>query len=141
LAKRQQAYADYKLAFENLEACCVWSLGKVAKADKGTILQNSAISKMNKALGSVMNEKQLKDAIDDSIEDAAIIDGQNVAHETIHPAISPEDQKTLNYKLYGKDQGSFMNILQGVAYLIQTGFNVLTGSKVSVPDSLAMKPA
>ena len=129
MSERQNAYAEYTQALENEAACCAWSLGDVPGNDV-KYLENPVLKPMVTALGHVMNHVQLKKLIDDDIEDVAInqSDKAQKNDEDFIPGLPREEQKNLFYKIYGYEQGSFLNILQGSAYAIQAGWRALTGN-------------
>lgn len=139
LAKRQQAYLDYTYALENLSKCCIWTLGEVDdKQDKhGEITSHPDIIQMRDTLAPLTSTQQLRDFIDDSKEDQLIAEADKIkAQITLFDRHLDKEKADLYFKIYGLNQGGFLAILEGVGYVIKTGFislkNAIT-SKASEP--------
>jgi hypothetical protein len=132
MSKRQTAYAELTYARENLEACCGWSVGKVAPEMDNEFKGNEHIKNMMDALAPVMLKEQMKDIIEDRIEDA-LIDGaeqnfdSSVRNNPLMQGFSSADQKTLIHNLYAKDQGSYFYIFQAAALIVQTAYKSASG--------------
>ncbi len=122
LAKRQQVYADYIYALENLETCCAWSMGPAQ--ENAQVLDVAVIQQMLTTLTPVMNRAQLQRIIAANVQDQAIAQSEQrfldeiVRNPVLHNA-SVEQQRALLYRLYGMDQGSTLSILQSVVFIIR----------------------
>jgi hypothetical protein len=126
LAKRQQAYADYKHALENLSKCCIWTLGEVNqdKVKAHEVTQNEAIHDMMITLAPLTSAQQLRDFIDDTVEDELIDEANKVkAQVMVFDHHLDKEKMDLYFKIYGYNQGGFLAIFEGLGFAIKNGFN------------------
>ncbi len=130
MAKRQTAYAEYTYAFENLETAAAWCFIDADVEAETALLRNPVVRGMVNALTPVMSKEQMKHI---KIEDETIAQGEldvNAELET-NPLIkdfSAAEQKELMFKLYGKDQGSYLYIFQAAALIIQNAWKSVSNS-------------
>ncbi|KTD23366.1 Uncharacterised protein [Legionella lansingensis] len=124
LGQRKTAYVEYTEALENLARCCVWSLGDVK--DSSELRKSPAIQEMIRTLAPVTNDAQLREFIDDKVEEEFIEDAKSIRDDIkfFDHQLSQEENQ-MYFKIYGYKHGSFLDILQGISYAIQTGFNAL----------------
>ncbi|WED43786.1 hypothetical protein [Legionella cardiaca] len=120
MGQRKYAYAEYTEALENLARCCHWTLGEVRDE---SILNNPSIEEMRKVLAPLMNEQQLRDFIDDKVEDKIIEEAETTKQDTtfFEHRLNPEENQ-LYFKIYGYQQGTFLDILKGIGYAIRNSF-------------------
>lgn len=120
---RKHVYTEYTDALENLAKCCIWTLGEVSSK---AVTENEAVKAMINTLAPVTSEQQLRDFIDDKVENQFIKQADHVKEElTFADYHLNQEQNRLYFKIYGYKQGNFLDILQGVGYAIKNGFNAL----------------
>ncbi|PJD93463.1 MAG: hypothetical protein CK426_08775 [Legionella sp.] len=79
LAQRNTAVAEYEESLKLLVATCNWSLGQTAEENTQKLTQAKVIRDMMTCLYPVLTEKQVRDLIDDKIENEFIAELQ--AHD------------------------------------------------------------
>lgn len=128
LGKRQAAYLDYTSALENLSKCCIWTLGVVSpeQARDPEFMNNPAIEDMKTTMAPLMSSQQLRDFIDDKVEDGVIAEADQIKKDImIFDEHLPKEKVDLYFKIYGYKQGGFLAILEGVWATISSGFTSL----------------
>ena len=131
LAKRQQAYLDYTYALENLSKCCIWSLSEVndLEAHNHAITNNEAIREMIDTLAPLTSTQQLRDFIDDKIEDELVKEANQVReHVTLFDKHLDKEKADLYFKVYGYKQGGFLAIMEGMGFAIKNAFTSLANT-------------
>ncbi len=128
LGRRQHAYAEYTSALENLSKSCVWALGEVSsEPTKHVEIKNHpAIKEMIATLAPLTSSQQLRDFIDDSVEDEYISDAEQTRENmTLFDEHLDREKVDLYFKIYGYKQGGFLAILEGMGYAIVSGFTAI----------------
>ncbi|WP_133127967.1 hypothetical protein [Legionella nagasakiensis] len=121
--RRQQAYADYTQALENLVKCCIWTLGDVKQE---RVIDHPAVKEMIDTLAPVTSAQQLRDFIDDRVEDGFVERAEETKRNTeLLDQHLNQEQADLYYKIYGYQQGGVLAILKGIGYAIKNGFKTL----------------
>ncbi|KTD12115.1 hypothetical protein [Legionella jamestowniensis] len=126
LGQRKAAYAEYTSALENLSMCCTWTLGNVETRKMETFKNIEVLNGMITTLAPITSAQQLRDFIDDKIEDHFVEHAKAVKeHITLFDReLNPEENK-LYFKIYGYKQGNFLDILQGIAFAIKNSFRAV----------------
>ena len=126
LGLRQNAYNDYAESLEALKQVCDWTLNmhNVQKATAN--MKCEPVKNMMALLVTLMNETQLRDVLNDKIEDQFVAqakqnNGKEVQVQGLK-LLDAEQAKNLNFKVYGYEQGGFLAVLQGIGYAIRSGF-------------------
>lgn len=123
LGRRKQAYIEYTQALENLVKCCIWTLGQV---EKDSITNHPAVKGMIDVLAPVTSAQQLRDFIDDRVEDGFVEQAEETKKQTeLLDQHLNQEQADLYYKIYGYQQGSILAILKGIGYIIKNGFKTV----------------
>lgn len=117
MGRRQQAYVEYNFALQNLIRCCIWALGETKNAN----LKNcKAITEMMNVLDPLVDEKTLRDCIDNSVENE-LVQNKKESIQAFGQHLKRE-QADLYFKMYGYKQGGFIAIFEAVSYAILTAF-------------------
>jgi hypothetical protein len=143
LGKRQQAYIEYEAALENLARCCIWTLGEVpaTEAKDHHIEGNTAVQGMIQTLAPLTNAQQLRDFIDDKIEDGVVEEAQKMKQETtVFDMHLDKKKEELYFNIYGYKQGGFLAILKGIGYAIQNAFSSAKAAFTSKEPEAAAEP-
>lgn len=129
---RQTAYKEYQQALDNLVKCCIWSLGQVE--DQG-IRNLAQINLMIETLAPLTSENQLRDFIDDAVEEGFVQDAEEIrARVVAFDERLNQEQVGLFYGLYGYQQGSFSQVFNGLRYIVAEGFRTLKEKVQSLFD-------
>lgn len=135
LAKREQAVKEYQLALSNAIATWSWVIGdKTNNKNKSTFIQiakqNTDSADKNRlmalfdALAPLMNEEQIKNATDNSVEGAFVAkaDHSEVKLDLFNRPLSNQE-KALYFGIYGYQQGSYADIGKGLWQLASYAVN------------------
>ncbi|BCA97050.1 hypothetical protein TUM19329_34110 [Legionella antarctica] len=128
LGRRQHAYAQYINALENLSKSCVWTLGEVdsEQSSRVDIKNHPAIKEMIATLAPLTSSQQLRDFIDDRVEEEFVSEAQQIRDNfTLFDEHLDREKVDLYFKIYGYKQGGFLAILEGMGYAIVSGFIAL----------------
>lgn len=120
---RQSIYQEYKQSLDNLVNCCIWSLGRV---ENQAVFDLPAIEEMIRILAPLTSEHQLRDYIDDQIDDRFVQDAEAVrGREVAFDARLNQEQVGLYYGIYGYQQGSATQVFNGLCYLVLVGLDAI----------------
>ena len=143
MGRRRHAYVEYTSALENLSKCCIWTLGEIPQEiiKQTEIIENLAIKEMIITLAPLTSAQQLRDFIDDKVEDEIVIESDKIKSDTtLFDQHLDKEKMDLYFKIYGYKQGGFLSILEGVAYAIKNGFIALKTAVVSMVHSDSEEP-
>lgn len=114
VGERRGVYEKYTKSLEDLKQCCNWTLNS---GDLGCVcdnLQLDTVKEILPTLAPLMNKKELENVLHDTIE-------RDLLNQT---GIDFDKQNhTFEYKMYGYQQGSFKDVMNGIGYAIQNAFN------------------
>ena len=114
VGERRGVYEKYTKSLEDLKQCCNWTLNS---RDYGLVKNNlelDTVKEILPTLAPLMNKKELENVLHDGIE-------RNLLAQT---GIDFDKQNhTFEYKMYGYQQGSFKDVMNGIGYAIQNAFN------------------
>ena len=130
--QRQNAYAEYNSALENLAGSCVWTFNGLEDMQKlNAIIDNENIQLMMGTLAPLTNEDQIRTFVDDDKVERCIAEMKRFKQDvTFHDyPIDPDKY----FKMYGYEQGHTLSVLGGIVYAIQTGFRALKEAFNSEP--------
>ncbi len=147
LAKdRDAAYKEYEESLASLHRCCDWAINNGTETTQ-KIMEDDAVKNMLRELSLAMTIEQMKDIIADGMEPTYFktlaSPEQNITDEDLlKEAYKLYDQKkeqTLNYKLYGYDQGgSIAGVLMKMAvYLKQVSTQAVKDAVVYLSNATA----
>ena len=126
LGRRQHAYAEYTSALENLSKSCIWTLGEVSPDQKQTLESHPVIREMIATLAPLTSSQQLRDFIDNSVEDEYVSEAEKTRENlTLFDEHLDSEKRDLYFKIYGYKQGGFLAILEGMGYAVVNGFTAL----------------
>jgi len=143
MGRRKQAYVEYTSALENLAKCCIWTLGEVSaeEAHNKKIMNTPEITRMIDTLAPLTNTQQLRDFIDDKVEDDYIEEANAVKKEmTLFDKHLDEEKVDLYFKIYGYKQGGFLAVLSGIGYAIKNAAVTIKNACAAKIESYSAVP-
>ena len=114
LGLRDNVYKEYTKSLEDLKQCCNWTLNDTELGVVTENLKQDGVKEILPTLAPLMNKKELENVLHDTIE-------KDLLNQT---GIDFDKQNhTFEYKMYGYQQGSFKDVMNGIGYAIQNAFN------------------
>lgn len=127
LGKRDQLAKEYRVALSDAVACLKWTLGNVDDNNKDAVLNSSNVLALFDCLAPLMNEDQIRDAIDDKLEEYFVKQANSKAQALFDRPLNKEE-KALYYGIYGYEKGGFLDVGKGLWYLACKAVNWLIQS-------------
>jgi hypothetical protein len=109
---------EYRVALSDAVACLKWTLGDVANhINKDAILQSTDVQRLFDALSPLMNEEQIRAAIDNTVENRFVQQANEQTLDLFGRPLSNQE-KALVYGMYGYEQGGVLDVGKGLWYLV-----------------------
>lgn len=118
LGQRSDVYKNYTQTIETLAGCCDWSLQTNKNAENA---KHPSLNEMLAFLAGHVTQQQLRDLINDKTEDRIISEMGETSQSFLEQHIEKE-QSVMYYKMYGYQQGSLLDVIQGIQFAITTAF-------------------
>ncbi len=135
LVNRMNASPNYRYSLMTLEGCMEWTLGDKPVAKESEVINCPEVIEMFVTAAPLMNNKQLIDIIDDGVEDAFVAQAKEI-NDKSHPVFLgltlAEEEKSIEYAIYGFQQGSTQNVIQGLLTLARKGWNTAQNAMKNV---------
>lgn len=128
LLNRMHESKEYRRALMAVEGCMEWTLAALPqnKGQAQEVIKCPAVVTMFKTAAPLMSNQQLIDIIDDKFEDifveqAGILNQTRVENFLGHRLT--EEEKTIEYGIYGFQKGKPLDILEGLVKLARKGWH------------------
>lgn len=123
IGKREKLAKEYRVALADAVACLKWTVGDLANnTNKAQILASTDVLNLFDTLSPLMNEQQITDAIDDTVEKGFVKRAGEKGQDLFGRPLNKEE-KDLFYGIYGYEQGSISDAGKGLWYLACKAIN------------------
>lgn len=112
IGKREAVAKEYRVALSDAVKCLTWALSQ-ATVDVQECQQVDALFEV---LSPLMSEEQIRDAIDNQVEEQYIIKANDKLVVLFDRPLSKQE-KALVYGIYGYEQGGVLDVGKGLWYL------------------------
>lgn len=117
IGKREQLAMEYRAALSDAVECLKWTLLNVTENKQGEdVLDSNEVRALFDALSPLMSEEQIRDAIDDNVEDIFVEQAGNRVLDLFGRNLNKEE-KALVYGIYGYERGGVVDLAKGLWYL------------------------